>query len=526
MGTWILFAAFAPVIVTTINCDNTIKPNIIFILADDLGWNDVGFHGMTEIPTPNIDVLAYSGVILNNYYVNPICTPSRAALLTGKYPIHTGLHYFALLPAEPRGLNLSEKLLPEYLKDLGYVNHIIGKWHLGYWKKEYTPTFRGFDSHLGFWNSGHDYFDHTKDDDWPSWGLDMRRNMDVAYDLHGQYSTDVFTREAIKIINNHNQSKPLFLYLAQAAVHAGNFYNPLPAPDEYVAKFNHIQDSHSRRKYAAILSKLDDSVGQLLQALANNTMLENSIIIFSSDNGASVAGAYDRSAGSNWPLRGAKNSLWEGGVRATAAIWSPLIKKNQRVSHHMMNIVDWLPTILEAAGGNLSSVSQVDGVSLWNSLVHDEISPRTEMLLNIDPVLGKSSDSLYRAWSGPSGRGRPYNVSEITYSLAYRTLHPTSSLGTADIKELRTRATVSCNNETQIVCDSDSFCLFDIERDPCEYANLADKYPNKVEHLIQKLSSYNKTTLLPGNVALDPNADPRLFNNVWTNWGDVVSSAC
>ncbi|PSN50831.1 Arylsulfatase B [Blattella germanica] len=326
------------------------RPHIIFIMADDLGWNDVGFHGSNQIPTPNIDALAYSGVILNQYYVTAICTPSRSALMTGKHPIHTGMQHTVLKGAEPRGLPLTEKILPEYMKELGYSTHIVGKWHLGSYRKEYTPTYRGFDTHLGYWTGHHDYNDHTAVEN-QYWGLDMRRGMEPAWDLHGQYSTDIFTKEAVRIISNHNSSKPLFLYLAHAAVHSGNPYNPLPAPDEIVAKFTSITD-YNRRRFAGVLHKLDESVGKVMEALQKVGMLQNSIVVFTTDNGGPAAG-FNINAASNWPLRGVKNTLWEGGVRGAGLLWSPLLARPGRVATQLFHITDWLPTLYSAAGGDI-----------------------------------------------------------------------------------------------------------------------------------------------------------------------------
>ncbi|CAH2000847.1 unnamed protein product [Acanthoscelides obtectus] len=523
--------------------DATEKPNIIFILADDLGFNDVGFRGANDIQTPNIDALAYSGVILHNYYVTPICTPSRSALMTGKYPIHTGMQHTVLFGAEPRGLPLTEKILPQYLEDLGYVNHIVGKWHLGSYKKEYTPLYRGFKSHLGkhgtkcFWTGHQDYFDHTAVER-PGWGLDMRRNMSVAYDLHGQYSTDLFGREAATIIEHHDTSTPLFLYLAHAAVHSGNPYNPLPAHDDKVEKFRHI-GNYQRQRFAGMLSSLDDSVGTVIRALQSRDMLRDSIVIFSTDNGGPASG-FNLNAASNWPLRGVKNTLWEGGVRGAGLIWSPIIKRRSRLYQGIMHIVDWLPTLLEAAGTPTSDIKNLDGMSMWRSITEDVNSGRTEILHNIDDIFGNAAlssngwkitkgatyDGIWDYWYGPDGRNHTYNVSSVGNSAVGQVLRDLNmSTSSQKIEELRRAANVVCNvtEEAEVVCKPlERPCLFHIETDPCEKVNLADKYPEKLQQLLDILERYNRTALPPENLPLDPRGDPKYWNYVFTNFGDYT----
>lgn len=502
----------------------------------------MSFRGSSQIMTPNIDALAFSGIILDRYYVTPICTPSRSALMTGKYPIHTGMQHTVLYAAEPRGLPLSEKLLPQYLKELGYNNHIVGKWHLGHYKKEYTPMQRGFDSHVGFWTGHHDYFDHTAQEK-PSWGLDIRRGMELAQDLHGVYTTDIISQEAVKVIQSHNTSNPLFLYVAHAAVHSGNPYNPLPAPDDVVAKITHI-DNYNRRKFAAMVTKLDESVGLVVKALQARNMLKNSIIVFSTDNGGPADG-FNLNAASNWPLRGVKNTLWEGGVRGAGLIWSPLIKERQRVGKQLIHISDWLPTLLTAAGGNVSElIESIDGKNIWNQLVSDEPSPRTEILHNIDDIYGSSAvmsgewklvygtnyNGTWDSWYGPAGNRsfNAYNIESVFNSFAGKALKQINALPSPQkIEKLRHDADIICGDSEHQKNHCNPLiepCLFNIMNDSCEQNNLAQKYPHIANTMLNVLSKYNQSAIPPGNLPLDPRGDPRYWDYVWLNFGDYSNT--
>ncbi|GAB0096049.1 hypothetical protein DMENIID0001_115000 [Sergentomyia squamirostris] len=255
-------------------------PNIIIIMADDMGSNDVSFRGSGQIPTPNIDALGYQGVILNRHYTPPLCSPSRGTLMTGKYPIHTGTQHSVINANEPWGLPLSEKLLPEYLKECaGYKTHLVGKWHLGFARKKYTPLERGFDSHFGAWGPLISYYTHRYTLPWEPFpnGYDMRRNWNVTYEFAGKYSTDILTEEAVQIIQSHESHVPLFLLVTYLAPHAAEETNPLEAPVNEIRKFGYIEDPE-RRIYAAMVSILDKSVGQIVFALKESNLLENSII--------------------------------------------------------------------------------------------------------------------------------------------------------------------------------------------------------------------------------------------------------
>lgn len=518
----------------------TKQPHIIMIVADDLGWNDVGFHGSNQIPTPNIDALAYSGRILHNYYVNPICTPSRSALMTGLHPIHTGMQSGVLVGAAPYALPLSHKLMPEYLaSNLGYATHGVGKWHLGSHRAAYTPTKRGFLSHVGYWTGHEDYYDHTAQELYQpvnGWGYDFRRNMSVAWEDFGNYATDIFTNEALDVIHHHNVSQPLFLYLAHLAVHSANTYQPLQAPTEVVEKFSYISDKN-RRTFAGMLYKLDESVGRVVKLLQDRQMLQDSIIVFTTDNGG-PAGGFDVNWASNWPLRGVKDTLWEGGVRGAGFIWSPLLKTKSRVSNQMMNVQDWLPTLYAGAGGNPNDLPMLDGMNLWDALSEDSPSPRNLMLHNIDDkrsiaslrvaewkfIRGSTYKGKWDKWFGPTGRNDSYNVSLVQTSLVAQALE---SMGNpipdeSTINALRSQITLDCpKSDDDASCKlTQQVCLFNITADPCERNNLAFKYPTVIKMMEETLNTFNATAIPPGNKPIDPRADPKFFDYTWTNWLD------
>ncbi|XP_068717714.1 arylsulfatase B-like isoform X2 [Montipora capricornis] len=492
------------------------KPNIIFILADDLGWDDVSFHGSNQIPTPNLDGLANSGVILNNYYVQHICTPTRSAIMTGRYPIHTGMQHSVILAAEPYGLSLNETLLPEYLKGLGYATHAVGKWHLGFFQTEYTPTKRGFDSFFGYWCGKEDYWDHSNNEE-NEWGLDLHNDTEPVWTAWGEYSSELFTDVAVDVIQKHDPSQPLFLYLPYQAVHSANYIQPLQAPPEEIAKFSSIQDEN-RRIFAAMVSSLDQGVGKVIDALKSRGLYDNSVIVFSTDNGGPAAG-FDMNWACNFPLRGVKRTLWEGGVRGAGFIHSPLLSSKGRVSMDLMHVTDWLPTLYSVAGGDIHQLTNIDGFDMWKTLSEPTDSPRVEILHNIDPESGAAAyrfrnwklvlnmRSQWNGWYAPPG-------SDDTSRL-FR--------GTAALKN----AVVTCGKppSSPPECTKEAGpCLFNIEEDPCEYVNQAKAEPEVLASMLHWLEQYNNTMVPPRNKPIDPRSNPDNFGGVWSPWINDTNS--
>ncbi|KAH8411171.1 hypothetical protein KR222_009322, partial [Zaprionus bogoriensis] len=527
-------------------CHGT-KPNIIIILIDDMGFNDVSFHGSNQILTPNIDAFAYNGIILNRHYVPNLCTPSRASLLTGKYPIHTGMQHFVQIPDEPWGLPLSERLMPQFFREAGYSTQLIGKWHLGFWREELTPTMRGFDHHYGYYNGYIDYYDHTHhmlDKPYAN-GIDFRRDRKRWHADNGTYATEAFTAEARRVIEQHDPSRPLFMVLSHLAVHTGNEDEPMQAPPEEVAKFAHISDP-KRRTYAGMVSSLDKSVGDTMRALSDRDMLNNSIVLLYSDNGAPTVGIHSN-AGSNFPYRGQKESPWEGGIRSAGAIWSPLLQRSGYVSNQVIHAIDWLPTLAAAAGVRLPKDLHLDGVNMWPSL-SGNLEPQSRRLLHVlDDVFGYSSymrDNLkyvngsrfegrYDNWLGELAVGEDdplsaYYVQQVLSSEVQQVLG-SRSLSNERIQQLRVEATHRCpakeQNHTQSVflCKPlEAPCFFNLAKDPCERYNLANLYPLQLQLLQQEVQQFRLGALESARVPIaDARADPALHGGYWEWWNDT-----
>jgi len=356
------------------------NPNIVYIVADDLGWKDVGFHG-SDIKTPNLDKLAETGVRLEQFYAQPMCTPTRAALLTGRYPLRYGLQTAVIPAGGTYGLPTDEWLLPQALKDAGYETAIIGKWHLGHSDKKYWPRQRGFDYQYGMLIGEVDYFTHKVEG-----VVDWYRNNTVVNETG--YTTTLLGNDAVKLINAHDASKPLFLYLAFNAAHT-----PYQAPQEYLDRYKSIEDP-SRRAYAGSITAMDDQIGRVVAAIDQKKLRDNTLIVFMSDNGGTrnpmFSGAIAdvskiRIPCDNGPYREGKGTNYEGGTRVVAiANWPGHVPAGITVDE-MIHVVDMYPTLASLAGASLDKTKPLDGVNVWDTVSGSKPSPRTEIVYNVEP---------------------------------------------------------------------------------------------------------------------------------------------
>jgi arylsulfatase A-like enzyme len=366
------------------------RPNVVIILADDLGNADLGYRG-SDIKTPNIDKLASEGVRCENFHGMPVCTPSRAALMTGRYPMRYGLQTLVIFPSHSYGLPTDERTLPQALKEVGYDTYMVGKWHLGHADQKFWPQNRGFDHFYGNLVGEVDYFDKTR-----GGVVDWQR--DGKFAKEEGYYLDLVGDEAVKIIQNQDKAKPFFLYFASLAPHA-----PYQAKKSDEDRNSFIADP-TRRTYAAMITAVDDQVGRIVAALEKQGLRENTLIIFSSDNGGPrnavvASGAHskeERTASgvtenslpaNNGNLRGGKGSLYEGGVRVPTIFYWPA-KLKPRIVDDALHTVDIMPTLLSLAGGTLSADRLTDGKDIWPTLAQGVASPHDDVLINVEAFRG------------------------------------------------------------------------------------------------------------------------------------------
>lgn len=359
------------------------KPNIVYIVADDLGWKDVGFHG-SDIKTPNLDKLAGGGTRLEQFYAQPMCTPTRAALMTGRYPMRYGLQTAVIAAGQTYGLPTDEWLLPQALKEIGYKTAIIGKWHLGHADQKYWPRQRGFDYQYGPLIGEIDYFTH-KAEGVTDWYRDNQKIQEEGY------STTLLGNDAVKFIDAQKLDAPFFLYLTFNAAHT-----PYQATQEYLEKYKNIADP-SRRAYAGSITAMDAQIGRVVAALDKQGLRDNTLIIFMSDNGGTRNAMFTGAIADvskikipcdNGPYREGKGTVYEGGTRVVAlANWPGHIKAGSTVNE-MMHVVDMYPSLAGLAGAKLGKSKPLDGTDVWPTISAGKPSPRTEIVYNIEPFRG------------------------------------------------------------------------------------------------------------------------------------------
>ncbi|XP_037576922.2 arylsulfatase J-like [Dermacentor silvarum] len=482
------------------------------LLAGSGGWNDVSFHGSRQIPTPNIDALAANGVVLQRHYSTPVCTPSRSAFFTSRYPPRTDLGYGPLPPAGKGALPLRFEVLPQWLKRLGYSTHMVGKWHLGYKSLEHTPTWRGFDTFFGYYNGQEFYFNHTTaSEDGQHCGLDLWRNVgnttQAVTDLNGVYSTYAFTDEAKRIIAKHNPAKSTGSSRyrdSSSCSSSGSVWCPNEKKSLGADK---LDDVNTR---IGALAVMDRSIGELLAALQAHGMLADSVVAFVSDNGAApLKATYPANAGSNWPLRGVKKGVWEGAVRTPAVFWHAHLRGPlpRPPSQQMMHLVDWAPTFYAAAGGDVSHLGDVDGKDQWEALSTGNGNQREDVILVIEgwndesaiisgryKLVNRSqsySDPLLDSRVAPPEGEPPVDLdldSLMESSQAWKALQQaTFDAGTSDRSapraNWRQELIIKCSNDNTSEDFSENFdaydtvFVFDVFSDPCELNNLASTEP-------------------------------------------------
>lgn len=422
------------------------KPNIVYIFADDLGYGDLSCYGAKDINTPNIDQIAKQGIKFTEFYsASSVCSPSRAALLTGRYPQRMGINT-VFFPESFTGIPDTEITIPEILKEKGYATGIVGKWHLGH-HYQYLPLQQGFD----------EYFGIPYSNDMES-VVYMRGNEVESYKVKQQYITKTYTKEAQKFITK-NKDNSFFLYIAHSMPHV-----PLYASEEFIG-------TSKRGLYGDVVQELDWSVGQILKSLREHGILENTLIVFSSDNGPWLAMKED--GGSAGDLREGKTFTFDGGMKVpTVAMWKNRIPQGI-INTEVASQMDWFPTIANITGSSIPKGLVIDGLDISKVLT--------------DKGNRKNSDLLFL--DGKQLQG--YRSGQWKVKLPYKGFRG--------------------NKWKQLVKAHDTL-LFNLNTDPGEKNNLFEKYPEKAKEILKEMiEKYQDMGKLPPSLITKAQADQSHF---------------
>jgi len=343
-------------------------PNVVLILADDLGWADVGYHG-GPIATPAIDRLAAEGVRLERFYSDPICSPTRAALLSGRDALALGIAYDQIHPWYANGFPPDAYLVSDAFRAAGYQTAIVGKWHLGHSQAHQLPNARGFDFFYGHLHTQTDYYTHAR-----AGGHDLQRDGKSVDDAG--YLTHLERREAVRWLRERDKSRPFFLYLPFTAPHS-----PMQAPEATIAKYAALPEQGYRRLYAAMVDEMDQAIAEVLATLDTEGVARDTIVLFLSDNGG-----YNAYGGSNQPLRGEKGQTFEGGIRVPAVLRWPAGLPAGETREQIVAASDVMPTLAAAAGVPLAPPTPLDGEDRWPALRANAPSPRGRPLFFVSEI--------------------------------------------------------------------------------------------------------------------------------------------
>lgn len=528
MASWLCFAG-----ITLIACGGSGDPaitkpkHIIFLMIDDLGFNDVSYHGTSDLSSPNIDALANAGVRLARYYTHNLCSPSRTAFLSGRFASSIGMQACVIVNGRAVALPRNVSTVADRLRAAGFRTAAIGKWDAGMTTWDYTPTCRGFDYFFGYYAPAEDHYTHTFDG-----YLDLRENFEPVRDAGGIYSTHLFTSKAQTWISRQLAAgaQNTFLYLAYQAMHS-----PIEAPPEYVQRCSHVTTENNRRIYCGMMLALDEGIGNVTETYKSLGIWDDTVLVLAADNGGDIG-----NSASNWPLRGEKWTNYEGGVRGVSFLhWPGLSPQLQgTVNDNLVHVADWLPTFVGGIAGTELTVDgykfPLDGVNQWGSLTTPGAAGARSATSGLVHELGGFHSVPQQSYLlGKYKLIRQCPSSYVRYGSKTGHCNPMCPNGHCPMGwnplpgggASATPPPQSENHHRSALTQGGTW-LFDVFADPAEHKDLSAELPEVVAQLGDALDKLRQRGIEQRDCPLDPLSNPKEFENVWTPWRGSKTPTC